>query len=218
MIRLFCGYDSRETIGFHVFSESVIRRCADEVVQIAGISGKQRDGTNAFTYARFLVPYLCNFRGTAIWADGSDMLLIGDLNEIVLTHIKGHDKAVHVVKHQYRTKHSRKYIGTAMEADNADYPRKNWSSLIVWDCGHPANSVLTQDFVARMPGYVLHRFNWLPDELIGELPAEWNVLVGEQPLPENPKLLHYTLGIPAFEHYRNCDGAEAWHEIAQALR
>jgi hypothetical protein len=96
-----------------------------------------------------------------------------------------------------------------MEAKNEDYPRKNWSSMILWNCEHPANRCLTPDYVDDHAGNELHRFNWLPEKLIGDLPMAWNVLVGEQDNP-NAKIAHYTLGIPEFTHYKYCDYAQQW--------
>jgi hypothetical protein len=119
-------------------------------------------------------------------------------------------KAVCVVKHDYRTKHSRKYIGTDMESDNRDYPRKNWSSVILWNCGHFSHQVLTPESVAKSQGSFLHRFGWLKDDQIGELPGQWNALAEEQDI-SCASLVHYTVGIPAFNHYRFCDGADHWH-------
>lgn len=165
-------------------------------------------GTNAFTYSRFDVPALCDYRGWAIWADGADMLCKASLEELM--DCRDSSKAVQVVKHEYRTKHPRKYLGTPMEADNLDYPRKNWSSLILWNCSH------TKHFEVHWhKGVDLHRFKWLDDSDIGELPAEWNVLVGEQPIPKDPKILHYTLGIPSFRQYRHCEASEPWFEAAK---
>src|SRR5690606_36000298 len=94
--------------------------------------GGQRDGTNAFIYSRFLIPYLQNYKGWALFVDGADMIVKGDLAELWALRDKA--KAVQVVKHDYRTKHPRKYVGTQMEADNRDYPCKNWSSVMVINC------------------------------------------------------------------------------------
>lgn len=114
-----------------------------------------------------------------------------------------------VVKHAYETQHERKYLGTPMESDNLDYPRKNWSSLILWNCGHRANRILTRDFVAEAGGKFLHRFEWLKDDLIGELPLEWNWLVGEYEDNADVKIAHHTLGIPAFREYARRE--KTWH-------
>lgn len=206
-IQLFTGYDPRESIGWHVFAQSVIDR--KELVSITALQGQQRDGTNAFTYERFLVPYYCGFSGWAIFADGSDMLLRSDLSE--LWAMRDPFKAVQVVRHDYKTKHPRKYVGTEMEAHNGDYPRKNWSSLILWNCGHFHNRCLTPDFVAEKAGSFLHRFDWLLDDRIGPLPKEWNWLADEYGGNEQAKLLHYTAGIPGFETYKAAPMAEEWH-------
>jgi hypothetical protein len=119
------------------------------------------------------------------------------------------DKAVAVVKHDYKTKHPRKYIGTPMESDNVDYPGKNRSSVILWNCAHRANRILTPEFVSESPGSLLHRFQWLKDSQIAELPAEWNALSEEQDI-SGASLVHYTLGAPGFSHYAQCDGADHW--------
>jgi len=206
MIRIFAGYDPREAIGYHVFCQSLIERTS-EPVAITPLYGTQRDGTNAFTYQRFLVPYFTNFTGRAIFMDASDMLMLANIDN--LNKLFDPTKAVQVVKHEYQTKHPRKYIGTPMESANRDYSRKNWSSLILWNCDHLRNRVLTPDFVDDHSGSELHRFGWLPDSLIGELPKEWNVLVGEQE-NKNAKIAHYTLGIPEFDHYQNCDFSKQW--------
>jgi len=212
MIRIFAGYDPREAIGYHVFTQSLIERTS-EAVAITPFFGKQRDGSNTFIYQRFLVPYFTGFRGRAIFMDASDMLMLADIAE--LDKLFDPTKAVQVVKHNYFTKHKRKHIGTAMETKNENYPRKNWSSLILWNCEHPDNKVLDPDFVDEHTGSELHRFEWLKDDQIGELPKEWNVLVGED--DQEAKIAHYTLGIPEFEHYKNCAYSQEWHKTKSRM-
>jgi lipopolysaccharide biosynthesis glycosyltransferase len=219
-IPIYIGVDPREMAGFHVFCQSILDKTTELVSLIPlhrpmlGDFDGQRDGTNAFIYSRFLVPYIQNYEGWAIFADGSDMVSVEDVAK--LWALRDDSKAVMVVKHDYKTKHDRKYIGTKMEARNDDYPRKNWSSLILWNCGHPANKRLTHELVMESPGSFLHRFHWLNDELIGELPEEWNVLVGEQHTA-GANLLHYTLGVPGFEHYKNCDASLHWHRAFKRM-
>src|SRR6516164_5487729 len=128
--RIFVGYDPREAVGFHVFMESLLRTI-HQPVSITPLWGSQRDGTNRFIYARFLVPYLCDFMGTALFLDGTDMLMRRDILDLIS--LTDWSKAVQVVKHDYHTRHHWKYIGTTMEAPNADYPCKNWSSLMIWN-------------------------------------------------------------------------------------
>jgi hypothetical protein len=175
-IRVFCGYDPRERHGFHAFIQSLIDHASVEVA-IIPLCGEQRDGTNTFIYERFLVPYHCGFKGSAIFLDGSDMLMRADIVELAA--LQDPDKAVQVVRHNYKTTSPRKYIGTSMEADNQDYPRKNWSSVVIWNCEHPRNKILTPEYVAKATGSHLHRFEWLDESLIGGLPSWWNVLIGE---------------------------------------
>ncbi len=213
MIRLFVGWDPREAIGFHAFVQSVLEKTSIPV-EIIPLSGFQRDGTNSFTYARFLVPYLCNYHGWAIFADGSDMLLRSDLKE--LWDLRSVYPAISVVKHDYRTQSPVKYKGTELESVNRDYPRKNWSSLMLWDCSNACHQVLTPQFIANQTGEYLHRLSWIPDERIEELPKEWNWLdeYGENP---EAKLIHYTTGIPGFYEYRNAPHADEWKDAVRKL-
>lgn len=206
LVKVFAGYDPREAIGFHVFVQSLLDH-ASVPVEIIPLSGEQLDGTNAFTYQRFLVPHLCGFKGTAIFLDASDMLVRADIAELAA--LADPHKAVQVVKHDYKTSHPRKYVGTPLEADNRSYARKNWSSAIIWNCAHYANRFLTPENVSEATGADLHRFAHLTDNLIGALPAGWNHLVGEQKC-DNPKIAHFTLGIPAMAHYQDCDFASEW--------
>jgi len=209
MLKLFLGYDRREAIGFSVCVLSILEH-AGEQVQIIPLSGSRRDGTNDFTYARFMVPYWCWYEGQAVFLDGSDMLLRDDVGYLFDRFEE--DKAVSVVKHEYRTKHSRKYIGTELEAENLDYPRKNWSSVMLFNCGHPKNRILTKEFVDSSSGELLHRFGWLNDDEIGSLDPSWNVLIGEEGEDNDCSLAHFTLGIPAFEYYKNCKYSDEWRE------
>ncbi len=213
MLTLYVGYDPREACVYHVFCQSVIEHASGPVkfvplhrTMLDDFEG-QRDGSNAFIFSRYLVPSLQNFVGSAIFADG-DMVVTEDIYE--LWGQRDHRKAVSVVKHDYKTKEPRKYIGTPLENDNVDYDRKNWSSVIVWNCEHPSNKILTRDFVDRATGKLLHRFEWLNDDEIGDLPPEWNHLVGEYD-EADACLYHHTLGSPGFEFYHQCEGSREWH-------
>jgi lipopolysaccharide biosynthesis glycosyltransferase len=215
LIRLFCGYDPREAAAYHVFCESVIRSSHFPVSfiplhkpMLGGFDG-QRDGTNAFIFSRYLVPLLCEYEGWAIFADG-DMVVTRDILELWNYQSEYFDKAACVVKHDYKTRHPRKYRGSYLESSNVDYPRKNWSSLILWNCGHPANKVLTHEYVRNAKPQEIHRFSWLQDRQIGELPPEWNHLVGEHG-PSSAALHHYTLGVPGFRHYADDYSSWNWH-------
>lgn len=209
-MRIYVGYDPREAICYHVFCQSVIehssvipefRPLSEKILNFDG----QQDGTNAFIYSRYLIPSLCLFDGWALFVDG-DMVVNEDPKN--LWDLRDDRYAVMVVKHDYQTQHPRKYVGTPLENDNLDYPRKNWSSVVLWNCGHPANRILTKRFVGEAGGRFLHRFTWLEDHEIGGLPKDWNHLVLEQH-NDNAKLLHHTLGTPAFKEYTDSD--LRWH-------
>lgn len=212
-IPIYVGYDPREAAVFTVFNQSVIQHTTAPVAihplhQKALNFDGQQDGTNAFIYSRYLIPWLQGFEGWAIFCDG-DMIARDDLAK--LWALRDETKAVQVVKHDYRTSEARKYKGSPIENKNIDYPRKNWSSVILFNCGHPSNRVLTRGYVAEAGGSVLHRFAWLNDDEIGELPVEWNWLVREYDDNPNAKLLHWTLGAPGFEYYMRDEGAWEWN-------
>jgi lipopolysaccharide biosynthesis glycosyltransferase len=211
IIPVFIGYDPREAIAYHVCANSIIRNSSRPVsiIPVAlnlfkDYSETHNDGSNHFIYTRFLVPYLMSWTGSAIFIDG-DMIVRGDIAE--LWDLRDISKDVMVVKHDYKTKMKTKYLGSK----NEDYPRKNWSSVIVWNCSTFPNRKLTPEFVQSQPGSFLHRFSWLDDARIGELPIEWNWLPDEFGPNPDAKLLHYTLGTPSFHEFANTPQAEEWH-------
>ena len=211
MISLFIGYDPREAIAYHVCSNSAIRHSTSPLAitplalnNISSYTEKHTDGSNQFIYSRFLVPHLQGYKGWAIFVDG-DMILRDDITE--LWNLRDESKAVMVVKHNYKTKLSEKYLG----AKNEDYPRKNWSSVILWNCGHKGNAGLTPAVVESATGAYLHRFSWLKDSEIGELPIEWNWLPDEFGSNIDAKLIHHTLGTPCFHDFATANMADEWH-------
>lgn len=214
MIKLFCGYDHRESIGWHVFVHSVISRATApvEIVPLAAMGLKQ--GSNAFTLSRFLIPYLCGFQGHAIFMDASDMLVRGDVAD--LYRMTNSNCAVQVVKHpDYKTKHRTKYRGTDMECPNTDYSRKNWASVMLINCEHPDWSRFTPDYVAAQPMIDLLQLKHC--QTIGEIPDHWNRLVDEGQELDGAKLIHWTAGGPFFELYRDAPGAGLWNEERKAM-
>lgn len=217
MIRLFAGYDAREAIGFHVFVGSVLKHASAPVaIHALDDKGLPR-GSNAFTYSRFLVPWLCGFEGHAIFADGSDMLMLADIAE--LDALFDESLAVQVVQHpDYSTRHPRKYIGTPMECENRNYARKNWASLMLLNCAHPYWRQVTPSTLSRFAGLSLLQFGGLRlkddrngEAEVGALPDAWNRLVDEGQPVEGAKLLHWTAGIPAFWNYQDAPGADRWY-------
>jgi hypothetical protein len=194
-------------VAWHVCTESIMAHTRANVA-FYPVRGMQRDGSTGFAYERFLVPYHCGFNGRAIFLDG-DMLVRADIAELWdswQSHL-----GVMVVKHDYKTKYPVKFLGQK----NEDYPRKNWSSVILWECGFFPNRVLTPEYVSQHPGSHLHRFGWLKDEQIGSLPPSWNVLVREQELSRGDKLRHFTVGTPCFAEYANDD--PEWHRMHQRM-
>lgn len=209
MINLFCGYDEREAVGFHTFCHSVISR-ASQPVSITPLSSMGLpEGSNSFTLSRFLVPYLMGFQGHAIFADACDMLMLGDVAE--LDALFDPRFAVQVVQHpEYESLHARKYIGTEMECAQTNYPRKNWASLMLMNCAHPAWSMSGPDWLAKAGALGTLQIRDCLDDEIGALPPEWNVLIDEGHPCEGAKLLHWTAGIPTFRHYRNARRSADW--------
>jgi lipopolysaccharide biosynthesis glycosyltransferase len=211
IIPVFVGYDPREAIAFHTCVNSIIRHATQPVAihpvalnLFKDYSETHTDGSNHFIYTRFLVPYLMHWTGWAIFIDG-DMIVRDDIT--ALWNLREPDKDVMVVKHDYKTRMPVKYLG----AKNEDYPRKNWSSVILWNCSSFPNRRLTPEFVQGSTGSFLHRFSWLDDQRIGQLPPEWNWLPDEYGVNTNAKLLHYTLGTPCFHEFADTPQAEEWH-------
>ena len=211
MIPIFIGFDPREAVAYHVCSNSIIRHSSQPVAitplalnVLKDYKEKHTDGSNHFIYSRFLVPHLMNYKGWAIFMDG-DMLLRDDITN--LWNFRDESKAVMVVQHNYKTKMATKYLG----AKNEDYPRKNWSSVIRWNCEHPLNRSITPEFIQNATGAQLHRFTWLDDKDIGSLPLEWNWLPDEYGANDEAKLLHYTLGTPSFQEFATTPMGDEWH-------
>lgn len=167
--------------------------------------------SNEFAHTRFLVPYLNKFRGWALFVD-SDVIFLENPSQ--LFGLANPRYAVQVIKHDYTPASNTKMDGKVQTV----YPRKNWSSVMLWNCAHPGARELTPEFIGA-PDTTwadLHRFTWLDDSEIGELPKEWNWLVGyyKEPKDGSPKLLHYTDGTPQFEAYRDCEYADEWYKFA----
>ena len=206
-IPVYVGFNPRESVAYHVFCHSVLTRTKANV-SFTPVCGDQDDASNTFSKARFWIPELQGYRGWAIWADG-DMLCRTDIQE--LWDLKKPQFDVMVVKHDYQTKYPTKYLGQR----NEDYPCKNWSSLMLMDCGNAIWRRPQYRDLLKGPAGLLHRFSFLEDERIGELPKEWNWLVSEYPSNPDAKLVHYTIGIPPF--YPNCDYASEWYREMKAM-
>lgn len=210
-IPIFIGYDPREAIAYHVCVNSIIRHSSVPVAitplalnNFKDYTETHTDGSNQFIYSRFLVPYLTGYHGHAIFMDG-DMIVRGDIAE--LWKLRNNVCDVQVAKHDYKTKMKEKYLG----AKNDDYPRKNWSSVMIFNCSNYPSRKLTPDYIQKSTGAHLHRFEWTSDNRIGDLPKEWNWLPDEYGPNPNAKLLHYTLGTPSFHEFATTPMSDEWH-------
>jgi len=164
-----------------------------------------------FAISRFLTPLLAQ-KGWALFAD-SDIVVTGDVYDDLYQR-RDESKAVMVVKHQQVVVEDFKMDGQVQTM----YRRKNWSSVMLFNCDHPANRTLTLGVINSVPGRDLHAFCWLPDELIGELPAGWNWLVGVQPKPRCVSLAHFTLGGPWFDTWKGAQHDDIWTEAEARMQ
>jgi lipopolysaccharide biosynthesis glycosyltransferase len=215
---IFIGYDAGEAIAYHVCVNSLIRH-SSQPLRITPLAlnnlaphytEKHSDGSTAFAYSRFLVPYLMGFSGTALFLDG-DMVVKDDIAKLFDEFYHDTKSAVAVVKHpEYIPRATTKFRGAIQSA----YPKKNWSSVMMFRCSHSYCKQLTPDYIERAEGRHLHRFEWLPEERVGELAPEWNHLVGQYEHNDKAHILHFTDGVPAFKDYADCDhSAEWWDEM-----
>ena len=215
VIKVFIGYDPVESVAWHTLASSIYRQSSRPVAitpinitNLKGIYSRPRDPkqSNAFSFSRFLVPYLCNYEGQALFFD-CDQMLRTDIAEIFNVIDQQPSKAIYVVKHTYEPRNDVKYLNTVQYK----YPRKNWSSVVLWDCEHIKNRLVTPEFVNSADALDLHRFTWLEDKEIGELDVRWNWLVGEyDDPPSDVKNVHWNVGGPYFNEYANVDFAKEW--------
>jgi hypothetical protein len=218
MLKIFIGYDPAETVAYHVLCHSILRQASCPVsftpINKRNIPEFQRgkeDGSTEFSFSRFLVPYLSGYVGQSIFMD-CDMLVRGDIAEILNQCDFRHD--VFVVKHDYVPKAGLKFLGQTQHV----YPRKNWSSVMVFNNFASACKRLTPEVVNKASGAFLHQFQWCNDDRIGDLTVEWNHLVGEYPSNKHARIIHYTLGTPCFAGYENQEWAKEWFEEYDLMR
>lgn len=225
-MKVFIGYDHREDVAVSVARSSLERTSglhadllrADRLHALGLLTrptdyrGQDYDlhsnapASTRFAISRFLVPIICQ-QGWALFTD-CDMVFLRDVREL-LSLVDGRH-AVYVVKHQHDPVETEKMLGLVQTR----YPRKNWSSVMLFNCDHPANQRLSLWDVNHRPGRDLHAFYWLADDEIGELPPEWNWLVGVQPKPEAPAIAHFTLGGPWFPAWPGAEHDDIWWEAA----
>lgn len=217
MLKIFIGYDAVEVVAWHTLAQSIIDNAKIPVAliplrldHIKDFYWRERDPkqSNEFSFSRFLVPHLSDYQGYAIFMD-CDMLLRVDISEVLRSIEAQPNKAVYVVKHDYESTVDIKYLNNKQYS----YPRKNWSSFILWNCEHPSNKKVDLEYVNNSEPKELHRFLWLNDDEIGELDVRWNWLVGEYKEPPNDvKNVHWTIGGPYFNEFKDVDFSNEWLE------
>jgi hypothetical protein len=220
VLGVYIGFDPKESAAFYTLAHSIARRASIPVSitpvmqsQLRGIYTRARgpNETTEFSLTRFLVPFLAGFQGWAVFMD-CDMICRTDIAGLLPEIERQNEKAVLVCKHDYVPKTERKFLDQVQ----TKYPRKNWSSFMVFN--NERCRALTPDYINSASGLELHRFAWTEDRLIGELPLQWNWLVGEYDYNPAAKFAHYTLGGPYFDAYRNSDYAEEWFAEFESLR
>ena len=221
--RIFVGWDSREDIAFQVCRHSVMARASiplevtpikQEALRDAGLYTRDRDplASTEFTYTRFFVPHLAGYDGWALFCD-CDFLWLADIKGLV--DLIDDRYAVMCVHHDHRPPESWKMDGRQQTL----YPRKNWSSMVLYNCGHPDNAALTPEIANTESGSFLHRFSWLDDAVIGAVPETWNWLEGWSRTPQSgpPNVVHFTRGGPWFDAWKDVEFAKLWLDEARAL-
>lgn len=214
-IKFFIGYDEAEIVAYHALVQSIIKHCSVPFSVEPLIRGnlpvppcRDKKASTDFADTRFLVPWLCNYEGWAIFID-CDELFTFDPKK--LWELREDRYAVMVRQHDYTPASETKFLNQKQYK----YSRKNWSSLILFNC--EKCRILTPAFVGITPGIDLHQFKWTQD--IGALPEGWNHLVGEQEWDQDypPMLIHYTNGGPYFYNYKDCDFAEEWLKMQSEM-
>jgi len=213
---VYVGWDSREDVAYQVCRHSLLRRASipldvtpirQRALRERGLYTREADplASTEFTYTRFLVPCLAGYEGWALFCD-CDFLWLADLAGLVA--LLDDRYAAMCVHHDHRPREAWKMDRQKQTV----YPRKNWSSMVLYNCGHPANAALTPELANRETGSYLHRFLWLEDALIGAVPETWNWLEGwcEKPASGVPNAIHYTRGGPWFERWQGVDYAALW--------
>jgi lipopolysaccharide biosynthesis glycosyltransferase len=218
MIRVFIGYDTREAVAFSVLAYSIHARASAPVAitpvmlsELTSVLTRARHPLQStdFSFSRFLTPFLSDYAGWSIFMD-CDMLVLDDIAKLYA--LRDDRFAVMAVKHDHVPKENRKFLDQPQTA----YQKKNWSSVMLFN--NAKCRALTPEYVNTASGLELHQFKWLAnDDLIGEIPGRWNHLVGYNPPRRDVSLVHYTLGGPYFNEYRDCEYADEWRREQQAM-
>lgn len=220
MIRIFIGYDPRETVAWHVLTHSILARASQPVSfvplalnNLQGLMWRERNPLQSteFSFSRFLTPHLSGYEGWSLFMD-CDMLVLDDIAK--LWALRDERYAVMCVQHDHQPNETVKFLNQPQTA----YGKKNWSSVMLFN--NARCKALTPEYVNTASGLELHQFKWLGDDsLIGALPKTWNHLVGYEPHAEGMSNVHFTLGGPYFNEFADCAYAAEWNaERGETLR
>jgi len=219
-LNIFIGYDSREKIAFHVLSQSIIENSTIPVtitpINLKNIKNfynrpKAKKHSTEFSISRFLTPYLSNYKGYSLYLD-CDFIVLEDVAKLVKLVSRNKKKSLWCVKHKdYIPKDKIKFL----REKQIPYAKKNWSSFMIFN--NAKCKILTPRLVKKATGLYLHQFKWTKDKLIGSLPKNWNILVGEQKIPRKINALHYTLGGPYFKKHSRCQGSKYWFKYKKQI-
>jgi len=226
-LNILIGFDSREEVASSVLAHSITKRTKSPLSikllkhrelrkngdfarpwLIDGATGDfvdlidSRPFSTEFSHTRFLVPHLMEYKGWALFVD-SDMVFLSDVKK--LFELCDDKYAVMCVKHTHVPTTKVKMDGR----EQLRYHRKNWSSFVLWNCGHPSNAILTPERVNFAKGGDLHSFSWLADCQIGAIPPSYNFISGVSQ-PCKPDVIHYTEGGPWFENCQDVPYADIW--------
>jgi len=195
MMRVFIGSDPRQIISYTVAAASFAFAANTRPVTVSPIKIEtlpmQRVGLTPFTFSRFMVPWLCDYQGFALFVD-ADVACVADPADLFSIAEYDPSKAVWAVD---------------------THPEFERAAVMLFNCGHPDNAVLTPDYVSTANG--MHQLRWT--ENIGWLDKRWNHLVGyDQPRPD-PAIIHYTMGVPCWEQTSDCEHADIWWLAHKAM-
>lgn len=211
MLRVFIGYDRRMPVLYNVAQHSLQTRSSvplaitplnlDHLKDFYDRRPDPKQSTE-FSFSRFLVPYLSGYAGWSLFMD-NDMVIHGDIAEVFKLADDRFD--VLCTKHNHVPTNATKFLNSPQ----TQYEKKNWSSFMLFNNARCQR--LNLDYVKQASGLDLHQFKWTTEDRIGDIPLEWNHLVGVSPNQNPwPKNFHYTNGGPYFK--QECEQPWWWLE------
>ena len=219
-LKIFIGYDPREKIAYHVLSQSIIANSSIPInispINLRNLKHfynrpKTKMHSTEFSISRFLTPFLSNYKGYSLYLD-CDFIILEDVAKLIKFISKRQNKVLWCVKHKdYIPKEKIKFL----KEKQYNFKKKNWSSFMIFN--NTKCKILTPKLVSKAHGLYLHQFKWTNEKLIGSLPKNWNILVGEQKIPKKINALHYTLGGPYFKKHAKCQGSKYWFRYKKQI-